>query len=758
MDTLDFIISQKKETEEKRNKLEYKDYLNGILSQLNNNDEVIISTVNRPQTRPDGTVVCIREPIEFLRIFDNDSNSVEKCDARFRDLINKCDNTVVEQIVKPGLNTTSLWFNSSATGINLRPGLKDNERTKPYVVNFGKPEDNVHAIIVGSTGSGKSVFLHNLLFSLMAEYSPWELNLFLVDLKKVSLSKYLSKCDTPHVKAVAATSEVRYVISLLNYLCNCMKARQTFFSYLGLEKIEQLREKYNIVLPRCVLLVDEFQQLFSEATGRESDIIKDILTSITKLGRATGFHLVFASQEMNSTLGSNAFANFKVRFALRCNASVSSEFLGNNAASKIGTQERGIVIENSIDGKEEHNRSFKVPLVEEDEKGFFTEYLVELTELSKTVGYKTIHKYYQEDFKRPFKELYDLLQNPRVIEQKDKILSCADNYYDILTLGESVVFNHKKFDYETVFIETGAKKNIGIFSPTIRDITYMCGLLAANFIYSPKKNNYKHISFIKNKLFERNYNIRSVLNIDDDMYIQTDGQFDKVLDIIRQRKDYLNLVLEYDNYPSLSAFAFAAFEKTAEYMLDDEQRYIFLNDLDDNGNTIIEKTSEYFNECKIGDIPRVLENLRSDYDVFNDLNFDILELLYKMKEMNKNPLELFEPCVVWVIGTEMIDQIPRGSVRLFEDAMNYQVLFIFAGSADSDYFRDFYNTCDYLFIAGNQEFVYDRWDIPYTKKEEDSIVIDFKVRSAGVQRSFKKFLVDSELEDIPSLDFDELLS
>ena len=92
----------------------------------------------------------------------------------------------------------------------------------------------------------------------------------------------------PHIRAVAATSEIRYVVSLLSYLTQTMKARQDFFALIGQQKLNEVREKYSIVLPRVLFLIDEFQQLFLEATLKEQVVIGELLTSITKLGRATG--------------------------------------------------------------------------------------------------------------------------------------------------------------------------------------------------------------------------------------------------------------------------------------------------------------------------------------------------------------------------------------------------------------------------------------------------------------------------------------
>ncbi|MBR1796561.1 MAG: hypothetical protein IJ757_00880 [Clostridiales bacterium] len=752
------IAQQSKALEDAGNTRSYSAYIEGLIDQLKGGDAEVTSTVTSPTPNSDGEYVCLNEPLMFLKYFDKYSNSKDDCCRVFAGLLEERSKVVIKEIIRDDDTERAIWFNSTSKGINLRPGLENNETTKPTVVTFGKPDDSVHALVVGATGSGKSVFLHNLLFSMMTEYAPWELNLFLVDFKKVTLSKYLSNCNTPHVRAVAATSEVRYVVSLLQYINDCMRARQTFFSYLGLEKIDQLREEYQIVLPRVVLLIDEFQQMFTEATAREERIISEVLTSITKLGRATGFHLIFASQEMSGTLGANAFANFKVRFALRCDRDVSSRFLGNPAAGEIGERERGIVIENSQDGRVENNRTYKVPFIQDD-GGFFNEYLESLTRYAERVSYHGVHKYYQEDFVRKYDELITILDNENVKDFKANCLKQNPSVYDILTLGDAVVFNSKRIDCETVFLEYGSKKNIGIFSPKLRDVIYVCKLLATNFKMSPSADKCSHSALIRNDLFERNYDIKADLGMKDGYVFYNDDRILNFLETVEYRKESLSLIQKYEDYDDLTDFARSSFLITSKYYLTEEVHKAFkTGEFEIEGLPDINKFSSYFEGVDVADIPNVILKMKELYpDVPRGL-YEILESLYDVVVNGKEYKDLFRLKYYWVIGMDVMDNIPYRSASLIEEAPNYHVIFIFVGTSDARNF-DLYDTCDYLFIAGNQERIYDRWGIPYTNKTEDSKVIDFKVRSAGIVRSFKKFFSeDDAVTDLPSLDFDELLA
>lgn len=106
----------------------------------------------------------------------------------------------------------------------------------------------------------------------------------------------------------------------------------------------------------------------------------------------TGFHLLFASQEMSGTMSSSVFANFKACFALACDADVSARVLGNAAASRI--DKKGIVLVNTGGTGEENNQMFKVPYISDE---YFYQYLCGITQEAEACHFSSVHKFYQED-------------------------------------------------------------------------------------------------------------------------------------------------------------------------------------------------------------------------------------------------------------------------------------------------------------------------------------------------------------------------
>lgn len=738
--SLEDLAKLKAKEEEERNKLPYASYLKNLVELVGLHDQRATESVRTPEPDSNGEYICIREPLEFLNLFQS-CNGQDECVALFRKLLDDRDGRVIAQIIKQKPHKNGLWFNTTHEGVNLRPGLRDGAWANPGTVTLG--DDAVHGILAGRTGSGKSVFLNSIIFSLMAEYSPWELDLFLADFKKVEFSRYLSKYEVPHIKAVAATSEIRYVVSLLSYLAECMKARQDFFAYLGLQKISEVREHYNIVLPRVLLIVDEFQQLFLESTTREQNVIIDMLTSITKLGRATGYHLLFASQEMSGTLGGNVLSNFKAKFALSCTPEVSNAILGNSEASKI--DKKGIVISN-LGGGKEGNVTYKVPFIADD---YFYDYLAEITVDAQEYGFSTVHKFYQEDSIRDYSVLEKLLDAIKPV--RAGLLNRSSGTFDIVTLGESVVFNYKKYDFETVFLERGVRKNIGVFSPSVEDTAYVCKLLATNFRKSPLADKFKHYVLARNDLFIKQYDITSDVQPQNEVITSMD-LLDDALAAFQKRKREASLLNNYRRYSSLEDFAHAAFMLRTEYIADyhEERR--------DSYSAIWREVSAYFRDHDIADIPEVKECILGDMEMDKSY-FHIIDMLYKMHTEHKSSTEVFEPNIIWLIGCEMMDRLPRGAEEMLADSAYYNMLFVLVASNID--FQDFYTlhkTCDYLFVTGNNESYYNKLKMPFTRKSEGSVAVDFAITSTQTQRSFKKFKYDLSEVIVPEIDFDSILS
>ena len=733
----------KAEEEERKSILQYSEFLSNFKKLVNENSNKVRDSICKPEANDKEEYVCIREPYEFINLFQCCTGQ-DECIRLFEQLLERRDKRVVAQIIKKKPDSRNIWFNNTKNGINLRPGLQDGEWSNPAAVTLG--DDAVHALVGGRTGSGKSVFLNDIVFSLLTEYSPWELNIYMIDLKKVELSRYLSKYEVPHIKVVAATGEIRYVISVLTYLVDIMRSRQDFFALLGQEKLSGVRDRYSIVLPRIMLLVDEFQQLFLDVTSAEHNKIQNILTAITKLGRATGFHLLFASQEMSGTIGQSAFANFKARFALACDQDVSYAILGNRAAS--GIEKKGVVIVNTGDGSEEKNIMFKVPFIQEN---YFYSYLKNITDIAEEYQYQSVHKFYKEDSIKDIKELEEVVDAIKGVRRQ-----CIENnsgIFDVITLGEAVVFNYKKYDYQIMCLEHGIRKNIGIFSPNVDDTAYMCKLLAINFKKTPNAKNYRNVILVLNDFFIKRYDLIEDLESQVQKVSYSADFLTDIVQMFNNRTEESALLDRFSDYQSLSDFAYEAFYLIVKMIYTDE------DDIETASQEFRDIANRYFNGKSVKDIPDVKERFLQEYGMEGIIFFRVLDMLYQKEIEGKPRVELFEPVVIWIIGAEMVGKYPKGFEKVLIQASNYNMLFIFAAwNKDFDYFYEIKKSCDYLFVGGSNEAIYDALNIPYTKKANNSIVIDYKIPSINVCGAFKKFKYELNDISVPEIDFDNILS
>ncbi len=123
-----------------------------------------------------------------------------------------------------------------------------------------------HVLISGKTGSGKSTLLHVLITNLALRYSPDEVELYLVDFKKGVEFKAYARHELPHARVIAIESEREFGLSVLQRLDAELRIRGDLFRKLGVQDLKGFRGARSPTsrLPRILLVIDEFQELFVE--------------------------------------------------------------------------------------------------------------------------------------------------------------------------------------------------------------------------------------------------------------------------------------------------------------------------------------------------------------------------------------------------------------------------------------------------------------------------------------------------------------
>lgn len=165
-----------------------------------------------------------------------------------------------------------------------------------------------HLLIAGTTGSGKSVCVNSLLCCLLLNNTPTELRMILVDPKRVELTGYNG---IPHLLAPVVV-DAEQVVGALQWVQREMDARYHRFSQVGARNIVEYNKKNTPPLPYMIVLVDELADLMMLAP----DETERSLTRLAQLARATGIHLVLATQRPSVDVVTGLIkANFPARIA-----------------------------------------------------------------------------------------------------------------------------------------------------------------------------------------------------------------------------------------------------------------------------------------------------------------------------------------------------------------------------------------------------------------------------------------------------------
>ncbi|GIG55693.1 cell division protein FtsK [Longispora fulva] len=236
------------------------------------------------------------------------------------------------------LTGDTLWAGSSARGLSTVVG-----REKHTEVELSFDDVTPHWMIAGRSGSGKTVFLLDVLYGLTARYSPTELALYLLDFKEgVSFTEFtptpIDPSWIPHARAVGVESDREYGIAVLQELVAEMGRRSVAMKRLGVTTLPALRAADpRTPWPRVVAVVDEFHVLLS-GPSRQAAVAVALLEDLARKGRSYGIHLVLASQTISGVdalLGKKdaIFGQFPLRVALAGATGVLDP--GNTAAGDL---------------------------------------------------------------------------------------------------------------------------------------------------------------------------------------------------------------------------------------------------------------------------------------------------------------------------------------------------------------------------------------------------------------------------------------
>ena len=203
----------------------------------------------------------------------------------------------------------------------LAIGLGQDVAGVPIVADLAKMP---HMLIAGATGSGKSVCVNTIIACLLLQNTPEELQMVMVDPKRVELTGYNG---IPHLAAPVVVDMER-VVGTLQWALREMDSRYRQFAEVGARNIDDFNKKVagssqnkGEKLPFIIIIIDELADLMMIAP---EDTEKSI-ARLAQMARATGIHLILATQRPSVDVVTGLIkANFPSRIAFAVASSIDS--------------------------------------------------------------------------------------------------------------------------------------------------------------------------------------------------------------------------------------------------------------------------------------------------------------------------------------------------------------------------------------------------------------------------------------------------
>lgn len=311
--------------------------------------------------------------------------------SKIIDLVNQAFKTVKpEKVSFTDLLPESLWSKESSSELRAAIGVKGARAQDNLEFWMGINEDgriNSNGLLAGKPGSGKSFTLHAIILGLSTQYSPDELELYLLDFKEgvefqiyadpLKLSDFSipfsprqnEEFSLPHARVISIESDREFGLSVLEYINQQIEVRSSLFKRGGFQNLQDYRENSGQPMPRILVIIDEFQYMFQkndQITAR----LNVIMENITRQGRAFGIHLMLASQSPSiQNLNRVIYQQVDLRMVQQIDGTAGASVLAEGNAGVIKLLDKpGKVLYNHNYGNKESNEIGQVANISPPER------------------------------------------------------------------------------------------------------------------------------------------------------------------------------------------------------------------------------------------------------------------------------------------------------------------------------------------------------------------------------------------------------
>lgn len=253
---------------------------------------------------------------------------------RFEAVLDGVQNTMGIEI--PNLSPNTVDFkevmenenlNKNSDKYNLPAPLGQGMDGKPVIIDLSKMP---HLLVAGSTGSGKSVFINSIIAGLLSTKKPEDVRMILIDPKRVELTPY---SKIPHLYTEDVIVDTEKAVSVLSATVEEMMMRFKILEKVGVKNISDFNKKMknSHKMWNILVVIDELADLMLQA-GSE---IERLIVRLAQLGRATGIHLVVATQRPSVDVVTGLI---KANFPSRVSFAVMSQIDSRTVLDSVGAE------------------------------------------------------------------------------------------------------------------------------------------------------------------------------------------------------------------------------------------------------------------------------------------------------------------------------------------------------------------------------------------------------------------------------------
>lgn len=229
------------------------------------------------------------------------------------------------------LNLVRIQLQEKVNETNLITPLGLDPLNEVIFIDLSEP-GSPHMLMAGTTGSGKSVTINSIIFSIMCLYSADKVKFIFIDPKKVEMGMFR---NTTHTKELI--TEIEEAIEKVESLVQEMEDRYEDFMKNGASNLSEYIELTGEKMERLVIIFDEFADFMNQEKGLVDRLEKGIL-KLGQKARAAGIHLILCTQTPKAEIINTTIRNnLPARLALRTiDKNASHIIIDSEGAERLG--------------------------------------------------------------------------------------------------------------------------------------------------------------------------------------------------------------------------------------------------------------------------------------------------------------------------------------------------------------------------------------------------------------------------------------